>query len=98
MPTYEVEVTVKLGSGIVEVLQLDDERVRAELGGFEVTQAGRRYVLVTGEPAALLSLAGALEARCGPGWDQPAWYARSARFAANTIRRTVEFKTGETTP
>jgi hypothetical protein len=87
-------MTVTLGSGIVEVLCLDDERVRAELGGLEVTQAGRRYVRVTGEPAALLSLAGALDARCGPGWDQPAWYVRSARLAADTIRRACQVPDG----
>jgi hypothetical protein len=81
-------IRVRVGQGIVEVLQLDDAGFRESLG-VTWTPAGRRYVWVSAPRAGLIALRSALQARCGGGWDQPPAYVRSARAAIRVLDRVL---------
>lgn len=79
---------IRLGQGIIEILCLDDRATREEIG-VDYMEAGRRHVYVTGSREALARLASCLRARLGPGWDQPAWYVRSANVNAQAIEAAL---------
>ncbi len=66
--------------GIVEVLQLDG----IQYEGLTITHT-QKGVTIEGEPRRFVLLENDCHDRGLPGWDQPAWYYRSAKAAARKI-------------
>ncbi len=76
---------VEMGAGIVEVLQLDDASVCQALG-IEWDYISPKRVAVSGN---LRNLRDDLDYRASGAFDQPLWYASSARAACRRIDRAI---------
>jgi hypothetical protein len=79
---------VKLGRGIAEVVQLDEPTLHPGLT-VHWDVGGREYIAVEGDRAALERLREACSMRQQSGWDQPLWYASSARAAERALIRSI---------
>ncbi len=78
--------TVRLGQGIVTVLQLNARGICEDIG-VEIERYTKRHAYVSGTKHALQRLAERCDEYGDPyGWDVPPWYHRSARIAAKRIR------------
>lgn len=86
--TTTTTITVKLPGGATEVLELDDPAPR--YGGPTSLRYTRAHVYVTATLDVVKQIQSMAEARSGSGWDQPAWYYRTARATAKAIRQQIE--------
>jgi hypothetical protein len=81
MMTEDGRHIVMLGSGLAEVLQLDDAGICRNLG-IEVEFLRHRKMTVVADVAGLKKLRDDCESRAySTGWDQPTWYYSSAAAA-----------------
>lgn len=84
--------TVTVGAGLVQVLQLDDQGQR-DWYPITLDWTSGRGVKVTGTVAALQRLRKDCQRRMDGGYDQPAWYARSAQAAVKAITKVLDSTT-----
>ncbi len=79
-------ITIKLGTGIVEVLQLDSAGVCTVLGiEWEPVGKGRKHIRVRATREGLGNLLRDCRDHCSSNWAQPAHYTRRARTAAERL-------------
>lgn len=87
-------IQVKLGIGIIEVLQLDNERVMSNFKDPDsgkplvTSNADRRHIYINGTRASLETFATACETHV-LGTGVPRWYANSCTTSAKAIREML---------
>lgn len=84
----EDKVSVKLGYGIVEVMQLDDSAM-VKSYNIEVDFSKKSFITVTAARKDMLEFCDAVEYRNSTGWDQPLWYMSCAKAAGIRIRHAL---------
>lgn len=90
-PEAEAKVSVKLGYGIVEVLQLDDASNVKDYG-LEIDFSKKSFITVTGTRSALGYFADCCQNRISSQFDQPLWYMSSADATVKKINAALEAK------
>lgn len=81
------KISVILGAGIVQVLQLDDRGTLKRLG-VSVKSRGKARIEVTGDRESLLRLREAC--RSATWYSGPPWYSRSAAAAFAEIEKVLQ--------
>lgn len=84
-------VSVRLGHGAVQVLQLDDKTVREDLG-LLVDFSKKSFVTVKATRKDMRYLADCFQNRISNQYDQPLWYMSSAKASAAAIRKALVAK------
>jgi hypothetical protein len=84
-------VSVKLGYGIVEVLQLDDASNVKDYG-LEIDFSKKSFITVTGTRSALAYFSDCCQNRISSQYDQPLWYMSAAKAAMVKINAALEAK------
>jgi hypothetical protein len=86
------KLSIRLGQGIVQVLQLDDPGCQSSYG-VEINYPNKYEVEIAGSRYAMEELYNACADRAegggGEGWDQPLWYTRSASAAAKKLKKLI---------
>jgi hypothetical protein len=90
-PEVEAKVSVMLGYGIVEVLQLDDASNIKDYG-LSIDFSKKSFITVTGTRSALAYFADCCQNRISSQFDQPLWYMSSADATVKKIRAALEVK------
>jgi hypothetical protein len=83
------KVSVKLGWGIMQVMQLDDKKV-LELFELTIIKENKGGFVIEATPIALRFFAEACRHRISPQYDQPLWYMSSADATAKKIERALK--------
>jgi hypothetical protein len=77
----------RMGPSIVQIAQLDDLGVCTHLGVAVVKETKGYVDLRFNSPKHATSFLAELDARQGPGWDQPLWYMAACKAAAAAMRK-----------
>lgn len=85
------KVSVRLGHGIVEVLQLDDAGNVKDYG-LEIDFSKKSFITVIGTRSALAYFSDCCQNRISSQYDQPLWYMSAAKAAMVKINAALEAK------
>lgn len=88
-PEVEAKVSVKLGYGIVQVLQLDDAGNVKDYN-LTIDFSKKSFITVTGTRSALAYFADCCQNRISSQYDQPLWYMSAAKASMIKINAALK--------
>lgn len=88
-PVVTDVISVKLGYGIMQVMQLDDEGVCREWG-LVIDARKKSFIIVWATRKDLINFSNACADRISSQYDQPLWYMSSAKATVAKIEQALK--------